>query len=266
MSLVRINDDNLAQFMADIEAIEGDSEYPLGNDFFRISHGRDYFSFFRRLGRVFYYGWLENGHAIAVAAAVLRSLKIDSKAINAWYLCDLKVHPLHRGKRIPLKLFSRGLILNYLRCPRFYAVVMNPAGQTSNRTVRILQKFRWLDIQCAGQLLIWSLTYEQITAAAPTIQKYRCRMGFSSLSGIKDIILKSTGKPMPLLHANFLEQTDAQFSEPQPGFVHMLCANANDPLARELETECYLKASASATIISHRMPLNDWSWIETCDI
>lgn len=33
---------------------------------------------------------------------------------QAWYLCDLKVHPAHRGQHLPLRIFRRVFLSNNL--------------------------------------------------------------------------------------------------------------------------------------------------------
>lgn len=44
-----------ARFQPSIAVLEKVAAYPLGNDFFQIDHGVDYFAFFDRLGQVNYY-------------------------------------------------------------------------------------------------------------------------------------------------------------------------------------------------------------------
>ena len=266
MSLVQITRANWNQYQSDIDAIEAGAEYPLGNDFFRIDHGNDYFSFFERLGEVYYYGWLENGKVVAVAAGVLRNLAIEGSKKRAWYFCDLKVHPAFRGQRISLRLFAKAFPINYLRCRRGYAISMDPGDGRANQIANLLLRFRWLRFSPPAKLLIWSLNREEIARAIPAIQKHRGPVSFLSLRGIKDIVLRSTEKPMLLLHVQFGPMGAIGTAHPLDGATHMFCAPEKDPLASEIQNELKLKPSASATIISHRMKNDDWRWVLTSDI
>lgn len=265
MSLVRLDHSNWSAYKADIDSIEAGSEYPLGNDFFKISHGANYLSFFERLGDVYYYGWFENRKVVAVAAGILRNLVIDGVHKRAWYLCDLKVHPGHRGRHIPLRLLSRAFPLNYLRCPRGYAISMNPTDGVRNRTTNLLARFRWLRFRPNEKLLIWSLDRLGIERAIPIIQKHRGQASFLSLSGIKDIVLRSTDKPMPLLHVQFGPMGSKGTLETKEGVTYMFCSPELDSLSSDIQT-AGLKPSASATIISHRMKTIDWNWVLTSEI
>jgi GNAT superfamily N-acetyltransferase len=265
MGLVRVTNKNRSQFGAEIEAIENESEYPIGDDFFQISHGADYFTFFERLGEVHYYVWEEHGIVAAVAAGIKRKLTIGGTSRRAWYLCDLKVRPNYRGQHIPLRLLTRALPFNYLRCPRGYAISMDPSHGASNRTAKLLMRYRWLRFGASVKLLIWSLDKRDMLRAIPIIEKHRGPVSFLSLRGIKDIVLKSSGQPMDLLHAQFGPLGNGR--EPaQDGATHMFCVPERDPLAIEVKKELALHPSASATIISHRMKDCDWRWVLTSDI
>lgn len=266
MGLVRVTSDNWSRFKFDIDAIEAGAEYPLGTDFFRIDHGSNYFSFFERLGELHYYAWLEKGKAVAVAAGIIRNLVVNGSKTRAWYLCDLKVHPNYRGKHIPLRLLTRALPLNYLRCPRCYAISMDPSNGSTNRTVKLLKQFQWIRFGSAAKLLIWSLNHQDMAKATPILEKHRGTISYLSLRGMKDIVLRSTGQPMTLLHAQFGPAAVAGTANREEGAVHMFCSPAQDPLAVEISNNLKIAASASATIISHRMDGNDWRWVLTSDI
>jgi len=73
-------------FQAGIGAIEQIARYPLGDDFFQIDHGQDYFAFFDRLGQVSYYIALIDEIVVAVGAGVLRQITYCHKeaAQQAW--------------------------------------------------------------------------------------------------------------------------------------------------------------------------------------
>jgi hypothetical protein len=89
---------------------------------------------------------------------------------------------------------------------------------------------------------------------------------FVSVRGIKDLVLESTGKPLPLLHVSLREKRDrVLFDEPQAGHTHMWCA----PRGSALQARCAAAGfvpTASATVMYHRMRNFDGSWIETSEI
>jgi len=267
MSLHLIDDCNVSLWAERIKELEASAEYPIGEDMFRIDHGSDYFAFFRRLGRLRYYAWLEGDRLAAVGAAVLR--KISETKVRAWYLSDLKVHPDFRGQGLPLKIVGRAFLGNYLRCSRAYAISMNTPGQDFNRIERLISRFRWARSSEACKLQIWSLDFDTMHSVAPTIELYRGPLSYLSLLGIKDLILRSTGAPLPLLHVQFgpaaARVSGGLLSEAQAGFSHMFCSPAGDPLDLALQS-LGLQATASATVITHRMANSDWSWVLTSDI
>lgn len=265
MGLVRLTSENWAQYGKDVMAIEADAEYPLGQDSFRIDHGANYFAFFERLGRLYYYGWIEAGKVVGVAAGILREWKTDSGKQRAWYLCDLKVHPEYRGQHIPLRMLSAAFPLNYLRCTRGYAISMDPANGRTNRIALLLRRFRWLRFVPSEQIQLWSLSYEEMERALPVLRQHRGPLSFLSLRGIKDIVLKSTKKPMPLLHAQFGPFAANGVATPEPGAVHMFCAPRADAMATEL-MQMGFSPSASATVISHRMSAESWCNVLTSEI
>jgi hypothetical protein len=262
MGLVRVVESNRASLEPGIVALEAGAEYPLGADFFKIDHGADYLAFFRRLGDVHYYAWLEGEGVAAVAAGILRA----TPAGRAWYLCDLKVRRESRGSRIPLKMLRGAFLWNYLRCARGYAISMNPSDGSPNRIARLLKHFRWAPARIAGELSLWSLSAAEMRIALPALARARGEVSFLSLGGVKDIVLRSTGAPMRLLHAQFgplAEHTGPR--EPVEGAVHMFCAPRGDALGSELAALGFVP-SATATIIAHRMERSDWRWVLTSEI
>ena len=62
-------------FQDRIADLEKGTSYPLGGDRFEIDHGKNYFAFFTRLGKLHYYVVLDGEKVIAVAAAILRQIQ-----------------------------------------------------------------------------------------------------------------------------------------------------------------------------------------------
>lgn len=266
MSFVQVTAKNRKEFLPQIQALEESAEYPLGDDFFKIDHGSDYFKFFDRLGNLKYYVWLEGNQVAAVAAGILRKVPYRRGFRNAWYLCDLKVHKDFRGQRIPLRMLTRCLLPNYFFGPRGYAISMNASGEKANRVARMLNHFRWAPIKYAVTLQLWSLTKAEMLKVKPLIERHRGPVSYLSLAGVKDIVLQSTNRPMPLLHVQFGSLADPRASiEATDGAIHMFCAPEGDPLSREVVALGFAPSS-TATVVAHRMRDSDWTWILTSDI
>ena len=262
--------DDFSAYQAAVGALEHGVTYPLGSDRFTIDHGADYFAFFRRLGELSYFVALDGARVVAVCAAVLRHLPRapGAKPEATWYLGDLKVHPEYRTQRIPWRMFLHGFPAKYARCQRGYAISMNPGDGSPNPVVRLSTHFHLAPAKVATTLGIYSLTAKAMCSVAPALERARGPLGYLSLAGIKDIVLDSLRAPMPLLHVQFgpaRQQHGAVVSTPQADHVHMFCVPAGDPLEREL-TARGVAASATASVIQHRMPAWDWRFVLTSDI
>jgi hypothetical protein len=250
-----------------VTALEEGITYPLGLDRFSLDHGSDYFAFFDRMGAVVTHGYSDGDDVVAIGTGVFRQgpRSKGGPLEDYWYLCDLKVRRSHRGKRLPWKLFGLSVPRHYVRCGRGYGVTMNPGDGTLNPVVRLVSNFTLAPVSVGTQLLFFSLDARQVREAMDTIRSHRGHTTFRGLSGVKDLILESTGEPMPLLHAQFGPFADHGNAVPQEGFVHMLCSPQGDPLSNALLGHGF-SVSATATVLHHRMQDWDWSFILTSDI
>jgi hypothetical protein len=145
---------------------------------------------------------------------------------------------------------------------------MNPA-QGENRVVRLASHWRLSPMRVPAILELFSLDAETMRRVLPTVARHRGEVSFLSLGGVKDIVLESTGKPMPLLHLQHglgaSHGSGTLVSEPQEDHVHMLCSPASDPLNAELRA-LGLETSATASVLSHRMAGCDWRFVLTSEI
>lgn len=259
-----INRKNWTSLSAALQELESFAEYPYGEDHFKISHGSSYFSFFERLGEPLFHIAIEGQKVVACAAGVLRSIPTANGTVNSWYLCDLKVHPDYRDQRIPSQLFRKSLFFNYIRCGRAYAVSMNPSDRP-NRVVEITKKFPYFPISLAGVLNIYSLDFDQVSEVSSVLQQFLGPVSFLSLAGKKDLLMKSSGQALPLLHIQHGPLADpAGELAPKEGFSHMICTQKNSQLDQALSSR--FSISATASILAHRMNKFDWSFILTSDI
>ena len=251
-----------------VAALEKKATYPLGpNESFKIDHGADYFAFFKRLGQLSYYTAFREEELVAVGCGVLRdlALKPDQPKEKCWYLCDLKVDPASRGQHIPLYMFMKAAYKAWTST-RGYAISMNPTG-SENRVVKMFRNHGWIPVDEPKQLALFSMNQDEMQRAEHTLEKHRGPVSYLSLQGTKDLILSSTGQPLPLLHAQFGPCKDANptYELPQPGFTHMFVAPVGDALYQEL-ISLNIQPSTTASIISRGMKECDWSFILTSDI
>ena len=268
--VLELSGDEYTKHQDSIRALEQGLTYPLGNDRFVIDHGQDYFAFFRRLGDLAYFVALDKERVVAVCAAVLRRLSRFAGAIaeKVWYVCDLKVHPDYRNQRISWQIFLHGFPAKYARCQRGYAISMNPGDGSANRVVQMATRFQLAPISLATTLGIYSLSAQEMRQAEGILGPQLGRFSYLNLAGVKEIVLQSTGTPMPLLHLQYgpgLDQRAARSTAPVDGHVHMLCLPASDPLSLEL-VEIGLLAGATASVVHHRMPRWSWRCVMTSDI
>ena len=270
MRLVKLTRSNEAEFGQKVRALESAAVYPLGNDSFRLDHGVNYFAFFRRLGELRAYLLEIDGRVACVASAVLRRVRqADGRTLNAWYMCDLKVAPEFRGHHLPARLLSRVLLPHYLRCPRGFAVTMNPGDGSPNRVVGIMQRFRWLTLQPVGQLLFYVWSESELANIAKILDVELGAWRLRSLSGMKDLILESTREPWHLYHIEGSQCSEAKGGKIVPhavaGAAHMLCVPRGGLLAKRLDASgC--RNSATATIVAHRMKSAVWESLASSEI
>ncbi len=237
--------------------------YPLGTDYFRISHGLNYYSFFQRLGQINFGLCISNNTIVATCCAIRRKLTTT----NVWYICDLKVDKKFRGKRLAFKMLKT-LAPKVGFGGQIYGISMN--NNNNNKILKLAQRIPLMNLKSGGLLYIYSLDYKKMTIAKNIIKKHRGNISYLCLTGIKDLILKSTNKPMNILHVNWSTGTGNDtnshyYQQPQENFTHMFCCPETDPMFYEL---CYnnITTDITATIIHSNMQKSDWKFILTSDI
>lgn len=266
MRVIEVGPRQRARFAARIAALEALASYPLGDDRFKIDHGPDYFAFTDRMGESHTWAALDGQRVVAVGSGVLRRVPFrqGARPRPAWYGCDLKVHPDYRGRHIPIRMLRGAFCPSYLRCSRGYGISMNTPG-VPNRMARLVRHWPWTPISAPTTLELFSLDLDAMRAVAPLVARARGPLGYLSLGGVKDIVLESTGAPMPLLHVQWGPAAVGAEREPRADHVHMLCAPHDDPLAAALRAEGHAP-SATATVIQHRMERADWRFVLTSEI
>ena len=242
-----------------IAGLQSHFSSPMGDDYFYFDHGSDYFSWFRSMGKLYYFVVLEGETVVAVAASTIRQLTSPSgeKSDPFFYLCDLKVLPSHQGQKIPEKMFTNRFPHHYFRCPRGYAISIDPVDGSDNSIVKMLDNFPFIPFTLASRLGIIALDAELMEEVDPILRRHRGPVYYNSLAGVRDMILHSTGQPLPALHAQFGPFSQQGYEDPVEGHVHMFCAPLDDPLMRDLEIRG-IRPTATASVVHHRM--DDWKW------
>ena len=107
--------------------------YPMGENSFRINHGKNYFTFFRQLGEPFYYVIFDKQSYGLSASETDSSIIIGTVAYiyriigshHIMYLCDLKFDKSKRGHGIMYQMLCRTIPTCIFRTNKFYAITMN---------------------------------------------------------------------------------------------------------------------------------------------
>lgn len=252
---------NIRQWQRALEEFEEDFLYPLGADHFSINHGNDYLAFFRRIGEPVIRGVTDGDTIAALGAGVI------SRRWQAWYLCDMKVTPRYRGRKFPRKLFIRNFFFNYLRCRRGFALNMETIDGAKNPIQKIMQTLPWTPLKVGARVLFFYADAEATQRAVSLLEKDRPRIFFVNIQSKKNLVLKSTGKGIPLLHLEWGERSpdDETVDFPQPEMLHMWCLAEDDPLVKELAL-VGIQPKASGLIFQHGMDKFNWSQLRTSEL
>jgi hypothetical protein len=157
--------------------------YPIGDDYFKITHYPNYASFFEQFDSYHYLTYNLNSKIVGTCAFA----KINS--LN--YCADLKTNIA--GHNITYKFFRYALLKIYLT--NFFGITMKP-----NKTIEHLTKKYF--IKEYTELYLYQISHKEF------IDKYLELDGifiklfgeYYFVEGFKKLILQSTGKPLNILH------------------------------------------------------------------
>jgi hypothetical protein len=167
--------------------------YPLGSEEFRISHGADYSAFFRRLGQPYCVVAYVNKKLIMTCFVVLRECENGQKA---WYVGDLKVDPKYRNAGLLAWIYAQHANFFLSKCNAGFGVSMvSTDGSKSDKISRIAHL-----LGCNTETLCIYLVTGEVFDKLTRTGQLLCR-GLVSLCNQKDLILRSSGKPLELWHA-----------------------------------------------------------------
>jgi hypothetical protein len=126
-----------------------------------------------------------------------------------------------------------------------------------NPITKIMESLPWTPLKVGARILFFYEDAQSTKAALKILNRPNAH--FSTLSGKKDLILKSTGLPIPLLHLEWGDSAKDAVHGPVEGKLHMWCLPASDPKIVHLE-RAGIKPKASGLIYHHGM--KDFSWDE----
>lgn len=259
-----LQNNNLNKYHDKISLFEKEMShwYPLGGDEFRISHGNNYYTFFKRQGDLHILLAIVDNKVVGTIFGVLKG--------NKWYLADVKIKKKYRGKLLSIKM---GLTAMHLlnKSNKIYGISMNNGEK--NKLVEYAKKVSFgpnINFKYGGNLYIYSLTFDQLQKALPILTTYY-NIGIVSLNGVKDLILKSTCEKMDILHLQFNKSNN----KPIKSFLklklefdkykYMFCFYETNNIINKLN-QIDINTDVTASLIHNNMDNYNWNLISTDEI
>lgn len=194
------------KYSTQLQRLESQFHYPLGNTFFKIQHGlhSDYFAFFEQFDTPYFYVFEKNDETIGCICFILREIN-DQKI---WYICDLKIAKAHRDRTILFKFYK--LLNKTLKkiCPYFYFINMSP--EQNNGFLSLARK-----ILFGFQIQTKPLYFFQ-TSGNQFLEKQSSYLTNATLinnQGIKDIIIDGEAIKLHHITPNTLLNHYRRFNE-----------------------------------------------------
>ena len=203
--------------------------YPFGNDMFRISHGNNYFAFFKRQGDLYILVAMNNNEVVGTIFGILKN--------NVWYLADVKINKKYRGHKL---CFRMGLHAIHLlkKTNKVYGILMDKNGQ--NILIKYVKQMPIITLTYSGKLYIYALNYNQLLKALSILKKNYNKIGVVFLDGVKDLILKSTNKKIKVCHVQFnkvqncLINTFLKSKDVYQTYTYMFCVYETHNIVKQL--------------------------------
>ncbi|MFP2905429.1 GNAT family N-acetyltransferase [Pyxidicoccus sp. 3LFB2] len=218
---VVLRPDTLGPYVERLRRLEQGILYPLadGADHFFIDHGPEYHPFFSSMGDAYFLLALRGDALLGSVTGVARQVFRGSRALDALYICDLKVAPSARGTGLARRLIFQGLThlfrIPALRRTRFlYGAAMRGARGDVMRTARGWNPLRMG--RPASRLALYFVPPAKLAELDPRGGPPRpmgegLRLGpaptrrlegagWCTTAGSKDLQRLSTRSPWPLVH------------------------------------------------------------------
>ncbi len=220
--LVHATADELGPFAEGLGRLEAQMTYPLdeGAERFRIDHGPAYHPFFSQMGPSHFLVALCGEEVVGNLVAVRRTIEVMGAQEAAFYMCDYKIAPEHRGGELSGRFWAAAL--RRLAVDRrlwgwrlAYGAAMRGERGDVSRSLRGAHPGRLFEP--AARLSLYFTPPEALAAldlsGAPPPPRLDVGLdlsagagagcdppGAASTAGRKDLRLESTGAPWPLWH------------------------------------------------------------------
>jgi hypothetical protein len=209
----------LAPYAGDLRRLEASIEYPIGDgaDQFTIDHGERYPAFFDALGETNFLIAVDRGELVGILIGVGRAAIANGRRIDTIYGADFKLARRVRGTGLARKMLWRAFGISL--SPRFllrwrlaYVAAMRGARGDFMRSARGVHAAKLASP--AATLAIYFvpprvLAGLDVAHAPPPPTPTGLDLspdaasrspGVTSTAGRKDLRLRSTGQPWPLVH------------------------------------------------------------------
>ena len=254
-----IDNNNLDKYNNELKLFEKETKqkYPLGNEFFTIDHGVDYFAFFKRLGEVNYFIIRSENKIIGTGCAILKDDKY-------FYLCDLKIRKEYQGNNLSFKLFFSMYFKFKHISNSGYLITMN---KKNNPVINIFMKFSFLFNIKKDQILIYKLNTKEFDSVKNILKDHFGTISFLKLNGIKNIIIESEHKSqiMNLYHLQHHNSGKYSLENIESDGVIMFSCWEKSSLVKLLN-EKNITTDTTATILSSNMEDYNWDMLSTSEI
>lgn len=206
----------LRGYQAQLHRLEEGIDYPIGDgsDFFTIDHGADYTAFFTGLGDPRFLIAIDGDRLVGSVCGILRKASQGGREFPSVYGSALKLAPEVRGTGLWKKMLWKGFFLSmrpsFLRQWKigYVAAMMGARGDVMRASKGVHAAKMGTP---AARLSIYFVAPEQLARLDPTgapPPPSSPGLDFSpdaeaqwvTTAGKKDLRLRSTGQPWPLVH------------------------------------------------------------------
>jgi hypothetical protein len=213
----------IGPYVDGLRAIERATEYPIadGADAFTVDHGQDYASFFTTLGHDARFILAVDGDRIlGGVAGIARNVRIGTRMVPALYGADWKLDPALRGQGLGREMMSFGVGLMFKHPEMLtwrFGYVAAMRGQKGDvmraargvHPARLTGKLARLAVYFVAPERLAALSLSSVPAPPDADRGVDLSFvatghldapGLVSTAGRKDLRLRSTGQPWPLVH------------------------------------------------------------------
>lgn len=264
IKIVEITNNLREDYNSQLLSFEKYFTYSFGNDSFSINHGSNYFRFFDLLGTPYILVIKDKECIIGVTVLVLRNIDVlnNGQLEPIWYICDLKIHPDYRGKGI-IQQISNFATSNYSKlATKIYGISMNSSSDKVNRVIFLAKHLTNIDLTYQETLIFYLLNKNQLNNSRNLLMRYFSEYGYFSLNQIKDLVMMSTEKSLPLIH--LVPKNKSNITEEVEDVDYMLCLPSSNTLKNEF-AQIGIIPTTTASIISNYTEAN-WNFILSNEI